>query len=397
MPKSSNVYRDKRNGSWYFVANLGTDAEGKRVRHWGRGYKTQKDAKAAYDAYMADFSKTAVRGNSTMSFGEFYRSYWEPDYRGRVRESTFYARCSIARKHFGAFDRLRLRDITPPMVKRWQNGLLEGHAPSYARLVFGHFAMVLDMAVQLGLLQRNPARQVGNIPKRHREVDFWTRDEFERVIATFDTSEYYGLYGFTCLWLLYMTGLRLGEAQALRWSAIDFGEGVLSVDCSMYYRNVREWKLTSPKTNAGKRAIALDALTLEYLERWRGVQRRNVVTDFVLSWNGDPFARDTIGRIIDRHAPMAGVHRIRPHGLRHSHVALLIALGVNVLSIANRLGHRDVSLTLNVYGHLMHDARREVALRLDDAFSAPSGGQPICNLPSPSDPPEPARNGTDSA
>ena len=194
-----------------------------------------------------------------------------------------------------------------------------------------------------------------------------------------------------------MTGLRLGEAQALKWSAVDFGSGVLSVDCSMYYRNVREWKLTPPKTKAGKRAIALDALTLEYLERWRGVQRRNVVTDFVLSWNGDPFARDTIGRIIDRHAPMAGVHRIRPHGLRHSHVALLIALGVNVLSIANRLGHRDVSLTLNVYGHLMHDARREVALRLDDAFSAPSGGQPICNLPSPSDPPEPARNGTDSA
>lgn len=95
MPKTSNVYRDKRNGSWYFVANLGTDAEGKRVRHWGRGYKTQKDAKAAYDAYMADFSKTAVRGNSTMSFGEFYRSYWEPDYRARVRESTFYARARL--------------------------------------------------------------------------------------------------------------------------------------------------------------------------------------------------------------------------------------------------------------------------------------------------------------
>lgn len=46
MPKVSNVYRDSRNGSWYFVANLGTDGEGKRVRYWGRGYKTQKDAKA---------------------------------------------------------------------------------------------------------------------------------------------------------------------------------------------------------------------------------------------------------------------------------------------------------------------------------------------------------------
>lgn len=397
MPKTSNVYRDKRNGSWYFVANLGTDAEGKRVRHWGRGFKTQKDAKAAYDAYMADFSKTAVRGNSTMSFGEFYRSYWEPDYRGRVRESTFNARAVIARKHFGAFDHLRLRDIAPPMLKRWQNGLLEGHAPSYVRLVFNYFSMVLDMAVRLGLLQRNPARQVGNVPKRHREVDFWTRDEFERVAATFDTSDYYGLYGFTCLWLLYMTGLRLGEAQALRWSAIDFGSGTLSVGCSMYYRNARDWKITPPKTKAGKRVIALDALTLEYLERWHGVQCRNVSTDFVFSWNGNPMGKDTVRRILDSHAPMAGVHRVRPHGLRHSHAAFLISLGINALAIRDRLGHEDVQTTLGTYGHLYADADKGVAARLDAVFSAPSGGQPICNPSSLSDPSEPTCNGSDSA
>ena len=66
MPKVSNVYRDKRNDTWYFVANLGTDADGKRVRYWGRGYKTQREAKAGYDEYMADCSKTAVKVNSTM-------------------------------------------------------------------------------------------------------------------------------------------------------------------------------------------------------------------------------------------------------------------------------------------------------------------------------------------
>lgn len=397
MPKVSNIYRDNRNGSWYFVANLGTDAEGKRIRHWGRGYKTQKDAKAAYDAYMADFSKTAVRGNSTMSFGEFYRSYWEPDYRGRVRESTFYARRSVARKHFGAFDRLRLRDIDPPMLKRWQNGLLEGHAPSYVRLVFNYFSMVLDMAVRLGLLQRNPAKQVGNVRKPRREVDFWTRDEFERVAATFDTSEYYGLHGFTCLWLLYMTGLRMGEAQALRWSAIDFGAGTLSVGCSMYYRSSRDWKITPPKTKAGKRVIALDSLTLEYLGRWRDVQRRNVSTDFVLSWGGDPLSKHTVRRLIERHAPMAGVHRIRPHGLRHSHAALLIDLGENALAIRDRLGHEDVQTTLGTYGHLYAQANKGVAARLDAAFSTPSGGQPICNQPSACDQPAPVVSGTDSA
>ena len=257
--------------------------------------------------------------------------------------------------------------------------------------------MVLDMAVKIGLLQRNPARTVGNVPKARREVDFWTRDEFERVATTFDTSDYYGLFGFTCLWLLYMTGLRLGEAQALRWSAIDFGAATLSVGCSMYYRNARDWKITPPKTKAGKRVIALDSLTLEYLERWHDEQRRNVSTEFVLSWGGDPLTKHTVRHIIERHAPMAGVHRIRVHALRHSHAALLIALGENALAIRDRLGHEDVQTTLGTYGHLYADADKGVAARLDAAFSAPLGGQPLGNPSSPSDPPEPEGNGTDPA
>lgn len=392
MPKTSNVYRDKRNGSWYFVANLGTDAEGKRVRHWGRGYKTQKDAKAAYDAYMADFSKTAVKVNSTMSFGEFFRTYWVPDYKARTRESTFAVRSQMARKRFARWDRCRLRDIDAPALKRWQNELVSAYSPAYARSVYGYFAMVLDMAVKIGLLQRNPARTVGNVPKARREVDFWTRDEFERVAATFDTNEYFGLHGFTCLWLLYMTGLRLGEAQALRWSAIDFGSGTLTVSCSMYYRNAHDWKITPPKTKAGKRVIALDSLTLGYLSRWYDVQQRNICSDFVLSRDGSPLSKHVIGRVIERHAPMAGVHRIRVHALRHSHAALLISLGENALAIRDRLGHEDVKTTLGTYGHLYAEANKGVALRLDAAFSALSGGQPVGSPPNPSDTPEPVDN-----
>lgn len=385
MPKVSNVYRDKRNDTWYFVANLGTDADGKRVRYWGRGYKTQREAKAGYDEYMADCSKTAVKVNSTMSFGEFFRSYWEPDYKGRVRDGTYRERMAMARKHYARFDRSRLCDITAPMLQRWRNELVTECSPAYARLVFGYFAMVLDFAVKLGLLQRNAARQVGNVRKVPKEVDFWSREEFERVIATFDVSDYFELFGFTCVWLFYMTGIRRGEGQALRWPDVDFSAGTMSVNYSMDYRNVRDWKLAPPKTKAGKRVIALDALTLEYLGRWREVQARNISTDFVLSWSGEPLSDSIVGRFIDTHAAAAGVHRIRVHALRHSHAALLISLGENALAIRDRLGHEDVKTTLGTYGHLYQDANRAVADRLDAAFSADGGGQPLGNPPSQSD------------
>ena len=182
-----------------------------------------------------------------------------------------------------------------------------------------------------------------------------------------------------------MTGIRRGEGQALRWPDVDFSAGTMSVNYSMDYRNVRDWKLAPPKTKAGKRVIALDALTLEYLGRWREVQARNISTDFVLSWSGEPLSDSIVGRFIDTHAAAAGVHRIRVHALRHSHAALLISLGENALAIRDRLGHEDVKTTLGTYGHLYQDANRAVADRLDAAFSADGGGQPLGNPPSQSD------------
>ena len=98
-------------------------------------------------------------------------------------KARFAERSPDVAKAFRALDRCRLRDIDAPALKRWQNELVSGYSPAYARLVYGYFAMVLDMAVKIGLLQRNPARTVGNVPKARREVDFWTRDEFERVAA----------------------------------------------------------------------------------------------------------------------------------------------------------------------------------------------------------------------
>lgn len=76
MPKISNIYQDKKSGKWYYVANLGFNEEGKRIRKWGRGFSTQKEAKYAYDEYMNDFSKTAIRQNSTMTYKKFLEEYF---------------------------------------------------------------------------------------------------------------------------------------------------------------------------------------------------------------------------------------------------------------------------------------------------------------------------------
>ena len=370
MPKISNIYQDKKSRKWYFVANLGYDEKGNRIRHWQRGFSTQKEAKSAYDEYMNNYSKTAVKTNSTMSYKEFYETYFEPDYKRSVGKSTFENRKSTMRLHFTFFYKTKLKDINAVMLKKWQNKLAEKYSNSYIRSIYGIFQMSLDLAVKLGLLQVNVAKQVGNVKKVSQKIDFWTFEEFQKVIATIDKSDYYQHFSFIFLWLMFMTGLRIGEAQALLWEKdINFIDKTLSVSKSMYYKNADEFYIKEPKTKAGNRVIALDDTTIQYLLEWREVQRKNVLSKYVLSYNGLPTNKSTARHILERHSKLAGIHRIKIHALRHSHASLLISLGENALIVRDRLGHEDIETTLGTYGHLYPNTNREVADRLTGLFT----------------------------
>ena len=365
MPKISNIYQNKKSGKWYFVANLGYDEKGNRIRHWQRGFSTQKEAKTAYDEYMNNYSKTAVKTNSTMSYKEFYETYFEPDYKRSVGKSTFENRKSTMRLHFTFFYKTKLKDINAVMLKKWQNKLAEKYSNSYIRNIYGIFQMSLDLAVKLGLLQVNVAKQVGNVKKVSQKIDFWTFEDFQKVIATIDKSDYYQHFSFIFLWLMFMTGLRIGEAQALLWEKdINFTDKTLSVSKSMYYKNADEFYIKEPKTKAGNRVIALDDTTIQYLLEWREMQRKNVLSKYVLSYNGLPTNKSTARHILERHSKLAGIHRIKIHALRHSHASLLISLGENALIVRDRLGHEDIETTLGTYGHLYPNTNREVADRL---------------------------------
>ena len=112
---------------------------------------------------------------------------------------------AMSRGHFARFDKVRLRDITAPMLQRWRNELVAGYSPAYARLVFGHFAMVLDFAVKLRLLQRNVARQVGSVRKVPKEVDSGCVTSSSALPLSYD-------YTLETLEATVELGLRAGEA-----------------------------------------------------------------------------------------------------------------------------------------------------------------------------------------
>lgn len=355
------------NGTYYFRANLGRHpVTGKQIQKYRSGFATKKEARAEYSKLILSVEEELAIDKKKPTFKQYMNDIYLPWYKTQVKESTYRNRYTTIQKHFSYFFRMRVDEIEPIHVQTWQLKLAKQFSPNYVRIVQGMLCIAFDRAIILGLANRNPARMVGNIKAKKVKVDFWTLDEFKKVISLLYKGDYYEHYLFISFWLLFMTGMRIGEAAALQWDDIDFETGMLSITKSLYYKTMREYKFVEPKTQAGIRTIVIDEDTIRELKEWKEVQQK-VLKDcgFVISYNGIPTSKHTLPRALEKLAGLAGVHRIKIHALRHSHASLLISMGVNPLIIKERLGHEKIQTTLGTYGHLYPNSNFEVAQQLN--------------------------------
>lgn len=354
------------NGTYYFRANLGYDAvTGKQIQKYRSGFSTKKEARAEYSKLILAAEEGLAMEKKQPSFKQFIEEIYLPWYKTQVKESTYKNRLNTIEKHFKFFYRKKVNEIEPIHVQTWQLKLAKDYSPNYVRIIQGMLSLAFDRAIILGLAKKNPARMIGNIKSKKVKVDFWTLEEFQKVISLLYKGDYYEHYLFICFWLLFTTGLRIGEAAALQWEDIDFESGIISVTKTLYYKSMNEYTFVDPKTSASIRTVVIDKDTIRELKDWMEVQKK-VLKDcnFVLSYSGIPTSKHTLPRALEKLAGLAGVHRIKIHALRHSHVALLISMGVNPLIVKDRLGHEKIQTTLGTYGHLYPNSNFEVAKML---------------------------------
>lgn len=186
--------------------------------------------------------------------------------------------------------------------------------------------------------------------KKKRDERIWTDDIFNKFIQYVD-GENYKVF-FT---VLFYTGIRLGEAQALKWKDLD-GDVLhiykaLSKSGGDYYLCE-----TDPKTANSIRDIEIGSELQLYLETYKE-KLIAMNPDFTDEWyifgNKTHISRTSATRHKDIAIEKAGVPRMTLHDFRHAHASNLIAKGVNIVTVSRRLGHSSVSITLDIYTHLL--------------------------------------------
>lgn len=348
----AGYYKFEDNGKWS-VQFVYEDYSGVKQRKHKRGFKTKGEARA----WKEEFIRKA-KADIGMTFESFLDEYFT-DVSPDLRDSTIDTKKHMIELHIlPYFKGRKMAEISALDIRRWQTSMKKmGYSDTYLRSINAQLSAIFNHAVRFYHLGNNPSREAGIMGKsRSGNMGIWTQEEMELFLDA-EKNKVEAYYAFK---LMYWTGIRLGELLALNIE--DLEGDVLHINKSLH-RKKQVDIINPPKTDAGVRDIILPQFLLtdleEYKSRLYGISA------------GDRLFRVSKGYLekeIKRGAKMAEIKEIRVHDLRHSHASLLIANGVDIATIANRLGHDNIKTTLNTYAHLFDKNARAVANTLDEIY-----------------------------
>lgn len=362
---------------YLFQTYLGIDpATGKERRTTRRGFKTMKEAKQAERNLLLDVEENGLPSNQSDGFQdptfEELASLWLENYRTTVKPSTFEnVQSKVEKMTEEHFEGLKLKKITVAYCQRVVIKLSKSY------VLYNHYLSVINRifkyAVLMDILDSNPFDKVIKPKSRQtqRKGNFLTKEDLKEFLKLAQTATL--SYFFPLVHLMAYTGLRQGEALALKWSDIDFENKKITVDKTAV-RIKEKQTLQTPKTKNSKRVISIDPTTLSILKSWKKDQIK------IYFRNGKHFEGDENFIFTNQRGEWVHIHNfiryfkrfiadhklktITPHGLRHTHASLLFSAGVEPKNISDRLGHSTVQITLDLYTHITEEQRTDTVEKL---------------------------------
>ena len=341
------------------------------------GYRTKKEAQEALTTALGEQQRGLGVIAERITLAEYLKDEWLPAIACTIRPTTLSSYTTHVKRHIiPRLGKTPLKKLNGAAINTFYAAFADGGklrgattdlVPSSVRRIHATLHRAMRDAVRWGYLVRNPVDSA-DPPKSgagsRTETTTWSAADLKQFLAATKGTRLYPL------WLtLALTGMRRGEALALRWEDVDLIAGRVSVHRSLVPLDGKVI-VSEPKTRRGNRLVSLDGTTVAELKRLRKTQREErlawgpgwVDTGLVFTReNGASLHRERITRAFMRAVKKAGVPPIRLHDLRHTHATLALAAGIHPKVVSERLGHATVSLTLDTYSHAVPALAEEAA------------------------------------
>jgi integrase len=305
-----------------------------------------------------------------------YLEYWlEEVHKPTIRISTYVRYREIMQLHIvPSIGHLQLTSLSPQHIQTlYAQKMKEGLSASTVQSIHAVLHKALDNAVRLGSLSRNVSDRIPLPRIVKHEIKPLTLEQAQHLLKSVREHRLEALFA-----LALATGMRLGELLGLRWQDIDFTAGSLQVRHILSYVRSQGFVESEPKTAKGKRRITLPAFMLDSLKQHR-VRQLEAKLKAGSSWKDRDlvFCADrggylnpasTMQVVFKSVLKKAGLPQMRFHDLRHSAATILLSMGVHPKVVQELLGHSRISMTMDIYSHVLPTMQKDAMERMNDAL-----------------------------
>lgn len=367
---------------WRASISAGRDENGKLIRKQFYG-KTQKEVKEKLDDFKKQLSLGALPTDDKITLEQWYYT-WLFDYRIKdLKPKSFEKYEGIYRNYIKgtSLGRIKLKDLRATHIQQYYNKLtdIDNKPPSIIRGLNTRLKPCLSEAEKQGYTQKN-YRKLVTLPKDNssKEIKVLTPEQQSRFIAAIKG------HNLEILFLVALgTGLRIGELLGLKWSDIDFTTNNLTVNRTITRaKNPTTGKYEIleqlPKTKNALRTVPIPTNIILRLKDHKLKQNKYRLKVGEAYFNNDYVFANDFGYVLDDKRPgrnlnsilkSLGIEPMKFHALRHTYATRLFEANVPPKTVQVLMGHSDISITLDIYTHVMEDTKLEAVEKLNEIFA----------------------------
>lgn len=346
-----------------------------------RGPKGQRRRRTVYAKTKAELNvkaadlrlqieKGVVTEPSKVRVSDFILTWINDHARTKVEASTLESYLSVFNRHINEhFKRIQIGKFSPIHVS---NLLAEMESKGISTSRRKHAITVINQAskqaVQWNLLTRNPCDAITKPRESRKEMICLDEEQAIKFLQYAQDDRLYAMYV-----LAINCGLRQGELYSLKWEDFDLENRQLSIVRSIKDTAKGKATIGAPKTKASRRRITLPSFVVSAINEHRKQSLREGLasSEWVFcDHNGGLLRRQNVNRrSFKKILEAAELPEIRFHDLRHTAATLLLMKNENPKIVSEMLGHTKVSITLDMYSHVLPTMQESAASKMDSIFS----------------------------